>query len=442
MSKFTKMNKELYYGHDYSRVVEELLDNNSLQAIIVFVIDNMKFVNRTLDLSTKDKIMEKMHCFLHNIFGDKIIVGQTGSNEVSLFLTDIKSKEEVIDGIDDFISYAKQGIKIEDTVMRLGITCGIVFTDINESNKKESFDELFEDAQIAMQSALEDDFSSYMIFNRDMALRIERALTVVSELWENINESKFILKFQPLFDVSRGILIGFEVLSRICSDKCGIISPTEFVGLAEKNNLLCDLDRVIFDLACKDIKKVVDMGITNIKFSINVTPMYILKPGFIDDVRKTMQKYNMESRFIAFEITENTVFSSLDDIRRVVGQLNDLGISVYLDDFGSGFSNFVILQELKFARLKLDKTLIDNIGTARNNILVKKILEITEELGIKSVAEGIERKEQLEELEKLRCDIGQGYYFGKPMPFKEMLSYIEECKTNGCLYNGELVLAN
>lgn len=425
----------LGYGTEYIKLVEILLYKAPLQAFIVLNAEAVKFMNGC-KMSNVNNAAEKLYEYGKQALGDDVLISRLSKTEFTMFVTDAKSRENVINGVDSIIEYAKQGIETDDSVARLGVSAGIVF--ISGEDEKTDLSIILRNAQIAMQNAIDDNFASYNVFNKKMAQRIERTIEVVDELRENICNSKFILKFQPLFDVSEGNLIGFEVLSRICSDKHGIISPTEFVGLAEKNNLICDLDRVIFDLACRDIRRVIDLGIKNIKFSINVTPTYILKPGFIDDIQQTMAKHGVDSKYIALEITENTIFSSLDVIREVVGELNRMGISVYLDDFGSGFSNFIILQELKFARIKLDKTLIDKIGKDRNNVLVKKVIEIIDELGIKSVAEGIECKEQLEELAKLKCDIGQGYYFGKPMSFNCMLDYINECRERGSLAVDEI----
>lgn len=427
--------KEVFsYGTEYIKLVEMLLQKAPLQAFIVLNAEAVKFLNGG-KMTNVNNAAEKLYVYGKQAFGEEVVISRLTKTEFTMFVTNAKSRESVIEAVDSIIEYAKQGIKTEQSVARLGVSAGIVF--ISKDDEKSDLSIILRNAQIAMQNAIEDDFSSYMVFNSEMAQRIERTIEVVDELRENICNSKFILKFQPLFDVSEGKLIGFEVLSRICSDKHGIISPTEFVGLAEKNNLICDLDKVIFDLACRDIRRVMDMGIKDIKFSINVTPTYILKPGFIDDIKRTMAKYGVDTEYIALEITENTVFGSLDIIRDVVSELNRLGIAVYLDDFGSGFSNFIILQELKFARIKLDKTLIDTIETDRNNMLVKKVIEIIDELGIKSVAEGIERKEQLEELIKLKCDIGQGYYFGKPMSFNCMIEYINKCQEKGSLMHCE-----
>jgi len=175
------------------------------------------------------------------------------------------------------------------------------------------------------------------------------------------------------------------------------------------------------------------MGTKNIRFSINITPTYAEKPGFIDDVSSVIEKYKMNTDFIAFEFTEDTVFGSYYAMREVMEELNKMGIAIYLDDFGSGFSNFVMLQELKFARVKLDKVLIDKIANDKDNVLVKKVIEMMDALGVKSVAEGIERREQLEALVKLNCDMGQGYYFGKPMTFDQMVNYIDTCQISAAI---------
>jgi len=248
-----KENSIINFGEEFEKSVEKSLYVNPLQAVVVFSVDDMKYVSHSDVNLSKHKIVEKLGSYIQDIFGDDIYIGRTGSSEFAVFLNKPKSRIDVIDGVDRIISYAKKGFDSDKETVSLIVIAGINF--IEKAEGEISVHKIIENAEIAMQNARDDDFLSYMIFNDEMERQIERTLGVIKEIKENINENKFVLKYQPLFDVSAGKLVGFEILSRINSEKYGIISPKEFVKIAEKNNLYVILIRQSLILHSEKLKK-------------------------------------------------------------------------------------------------------------------------------------------------------------------------------------------
>lgn len=231
-------------------------------------------------------------------------------------------------------------------------------------------------------------------------------------------ESAFSLYYQPQFNVKTSDLRGFEALIRWRDKELGDISPALFIPLAEETGLIIPIGTWVLNTAFSTLKK------WQIKYnfkgimSVNISPKQLKQHNFIDELQNLLVRYNLSPSSIELEITEGIMIENMDDTVSKLKQIKEMGIRVSLDDFGTGYSSLSYLQMLPLDTLKIDKSFIKNI-TAKDGIqanITNSIINMVSKMGLDTIAEGVEKNDQLEILKKFDCNIIQGYLRGKPMP--------------------------
>ena len=237
-----------------------------------------------------------------------------------------------------------------------------------------------------------------------------------------IQNQEFKIVYQPKIELKTNKVSSCEALVRWYRN--GIyISPSKFIPLFEKNRFIIKLDKYIFKQVCKDIKIINEkIKTTNIiNFSINISKEHFAYENFIEEYIKIIKQTNVPINIIELEITESASEYKGINLAKIIENLKNKGFKIALDDFGTGYSSLSMLQELNIDTLKIDKSFIDKLET---NSIIKYIIEMSKDLNIKTVAEGVEKKEQVEFLKKMGCDMVQGYYYAKPLNLNEFINYM------------------
>lgn len=240
----------------------------------------------------------------------------------------------------------------------------------------------------------------------------------IKDIEKAIENNEFKIYYQPLVS-SKGIIIGVEALARWISPKYGNISPNVFMTLLEKSNLIYKFQNKIFEDACIQIKSLNEATNSNIKLSINISPIQFKNDNFINDIRDIINNNNIDSNYIEIEITENYPIHEIEDISVKLEAIKDMGIKIALDDFGTGYNTIKYLADFDFDVVKIDKSFIDKVNEKTD--FIASIIKMIHSIGSKVVSEGVENKEQVELLRDLGSDIMQGYFFYKPLTLNELL---------------------
>lgn len=233
--------------------------------------------------------------------------------------------------------------------------------------------------------------------------------------------------FQPIIDVQSGMVTGFEALARLQSDTLGMVSPLEFIPLAEKNRLIIALDEQMLEKSCKFLKKLDEKGHHRLSVAVNVSALHLLHPDFIPRVTDTISRLQVNAERIDIEITESVFASDYDACNRIISRLQQLGMKVSIDDFGAGYSSLARQKSLRVDCLKIDKFFIDQLlSTEPDKRLTGDIISMAHKLGYNVVAEGVEYESQLEYLKENKCDRFQGFLIAKPLDEADALEFIEK----------------
>jgi EAL domain-containing protein (putative c-di-GMP-specific phosphodiesterase class I)/GGDEF domain-containing protein len=290
------------------------------------------------------------------------------------------------------------------------------------------------DPQILLQNILlalhkpEDGDVNYHFFTRAFAESQVRKDEVAQELQEAITtpgSPKLWLAYQPQFDLESGKLVGFESLARFNSTKYGFVPPNEFIAIAEEKHLIITLGEHILRRACTFSRELEDLGYPDIIVAVNISVVQLLRADFVEQVLDIVEEYGINKNALELEITETIFFEDFEKLNETIRRLAALGFSLALDDFGVGYSSLARLKELDFNIIKVDRLFTQKImGKDPEHLIYPDIISMAHRLGLKVIAEGVEYLEQAEFLLKHRCDIVQGYLFGKPIPKHEAIELL------------------
>lgn len=256
---------------------------------------------------------------------------------------------------------------------------------------------------------------------------MKERLSLAHDLQTAIRTSQLQLNHQPQINLSNGHVYGSEVLLRWKHSKHGFISPDLFVSIAEDTGLINELTQWVIDQALRDYQQLHLQKHDMHKISINISGKDISLPGFLTYVKGKISEFNIPRDRIIFELTESVMVSDHDKLRKLIDDLRQLGISISIDDYGTGYSSLTYISQLKFDELKIDKVFILDLDqSTRNLTIVKTTIDMAKNLDLKVVAEGVESGSIEKKLKESGCDIGQGYYYSKPLPFEQYLTWLEQ----------------
>ncbi len=245
-----------------------------------------------------------------------------------------------------------------------------------------------------------------------------------------IEAGEFVVHYQPEMDIATGELRGFEALARWEDPNRGIVMPDAFIELAETTGLIVPLGRAILTLACQQmatLHRSIPCGTVRPWISVNVSGCQLTRPDFVDEVASVLQASGLDPDTLWLEITETVLMADLDASRRALDRLRGLGVHMSIDDFGTGWSSLAQLKRFPVEQLKIDRSFTAGVGRdADDTTIITAIIAMAHSLGISVVAEGVETTTHLAALGQLRCDIGQGYLWSRPMPFDTIASWTEQ----------------
>ncbi|MCM3241373.1 EAL domain-containing protein [Cytobacillus oceanisediminis] len=261
-----------------------------------------------------------------------------------------------------------------------------------------------------------------MEMNQQAMVRLE----LESYLRKALQKNEFFLCYQPLIDLETGNLYGSEALIRWNHPKLGLVSPGEFIPLAEETGLIKDIGGWVLGSACKQNKRWQMLGYKSLSISVNVSAYQFQQPGFLQEVKMALELSGMEPQYLTLELTESTMLRNVEHSIQVMQSLQNIGVKVSIDDFGTGYSSLSYLKDLPINTLKIDRSFINNLRLNTSDVaIVKAIITMGHGLAVKVVAEGVETQEQIELLKELKCHYAQGFYIHKPLmtsEFEEGLS--------------------
>lgn len=392
-----------------------------IHAVYFIDLDNFKTVNDTLGHEYGDELLVKTSQILTSIIGESGMLARAGGDEFLIFKENISTKEAAIEFAAQLTEAFRYPLYINGEAIYVSMSVGISLYPENGLSPNA----LIKNADIAMYKSKDTGKNKYTMFDAKMEEELNRNTLIVEVLRSAIDNNEIYIQYQPLIELSTNMVIGFEALMRIRSDRIGFLKPNEFIPVAEESGLIVELSSWLIKEACRFNKSLIDRGFVPRPVSVNVSSVQINRPGFVNMLSEILNDTGLPPEYLELEITESTLVSSIMDATELLTKLQKLGVKVSLDDFGTGYSSLNYLTRLPINTLKIDKSFIDNIHiNHKDSCIAQSIIQLAHSLNIKVVAEGVEQESQLQLLKNQKCDIIQGFIFSKPLHPDEFVDVV------------------
>ena len=401
------------------KAVRYAAENSHLIAVILIDVKDMKLINKEYGYSTGDRLLKEIGNRLKDLFTGVDFVAKVGDDKFGVLIYAFKNLEKLSGKIEKILkkiegTYTIHGFKIPAEI-KMGIS-------IYPKDGK-SYEDLYKNSEIALLKAKETPGKKFEFFSKSSYSEISRILNLKSKIREIIQKNSIKMYYQPIVFLKDEKIFAFESLFRLITEKNSIIMPKDIIPTAEKTGLIIDLGEKIIDSVINFSRTVPE----KIKLSINISPVQLNQPDFDKNLLNKLAKAEINPEKLIIEITESAVMENVGESIKKLRNLKDHGIKVSIDDFGTGYSSLNYLKKLPADFLKIDISFVSGIGKDKSDeMIVKTIISMAKNLGMKAIAEGIENEDQLRFLKQEGCDLGQGFYFGKPYPQNEINRILEK----------------
>lgn len=409
--------------------VQELLDSryrrHELSALLLLDINRFKVINDSLGHDIGDRMLavigQRLHASLRS-GGD--LVARVGGDEFLILLTELRQSGDAMLCAERFHQSLSEAFHVGGHEIHATASIGIA---LNHGDRQRAED-LLRDADIALnQAKARGKDQPYVLFDSAMYDQMVLLMQLERDLRRALEQREFEVFYQPIINLASGALKGFEALARWKHPERGLISPADFIPVAEETMLIVPLGRAVLRDACRRLATWTRcyperMPIT---VCVNLSSRQLLDGGLFDDIRRILAETDCNPAFLELEITESVLIDNSDTARTLLNKLRDLSIRLSLDDFGTGYSSLSYLHQFPFDTIKIDRTFIQTMHDSDGRLeIVRAIIALARALGKNVVAEGLETLEQIDLLTKLGCDFGQGYYFARPMDARATESFL------------------
>ena len=410
--------------------LEQFINNTLAQArrhqqefaLLFLDLDRFKNINDTIGHEAGDLILQIIAERLRSAVRSTDTVARLGGDEFVLVITDVKKTESVALIAQNILKNILQVIVVKGQEIYLTTSIGISLYPFDGYNMQT----LMKNADLALYRSKEHGRNNYQFYTPEMTSKAQEKMALQNALAHALVKNEFSLNYQPKMDIKTRRITGIEALLRWKNKDYGTITPDEIISLAEETGLIIPVSDWVVKMACKQLKAWRHAGLTSLTMAINCSPRQFKQSTFVDEILEVITQMEIPAQLLEIEVTESTIMQEPENTLRILYALKDLGIKIVIDDFGTGYWSLNNLRRLSVDKIKIDKTFIKQIAVDDTSAsIVSAIIAMASRLGIVSIAEGVETKEQFDFLAREGCTEIQGYYLTQPLTDQLMTKFLQ-----------------
>ncbi|SDD78576.1 putative bifunctional diguanylate cyclase/phosphodiesterase [Aquimonas voraii] len=391
-------------------------------AVLFIDLDHFKHVNDAHGHHVGDQLLQQAARRIGLALRGSDTVSRQGGDEFIALLPDLKDPQEATPVCRALLRALSTPFEIEGHSLHLSASIGVA----SSPTDSEDIDTLLRCADMAMYEAKNAGRNRAQFFRSELEERARRQARLEAELRTALRERQLFVELQPQIDLASHNITCIEALVRWQHPERGPVGPLEFIPFAEESHLIVAVGIEVIRLACEARAALREDLDDSVPIAINVSALQLADPGFLDHFNSEVDRHALSGHQIELEITERALVADIDTTRELLQQLRVLGVKVAIDDFGTGYSNLALLHRLPLSRLKIDRSFITDIDSRRSaQEICRAVCALASSLELKVVAEGVESSPQLELIQGLGCDAGQGYVFARPMRLPELRRWLK-----------------
>lgn len=402
--------------------IEHAKHSNKRVGVISMDLDRFKNINDSLGHQIGDEFLKQIAHRLQSFSEKTSITVRFGGDAFIIILPIISRKEEIVALIHEIVSVVEKPLVHGDLELMMTASIGIsIFPDDGDTPEI-----LIRNADTAMHKVKDNGRNGYEFFEANMNEYASERLMLENNLRRALEREEFVLFYQPQFDSKTEKVIGVEALIRWRLSNGDIVSPADFIPILEETGLIIPVGEWILLEACRQHRRWIEIGLPPIPISINISAIQFHDSDFLIMLADVIKRSGIDPKYLDLEVTESVVMRQPEVVITQLESIKAMGISLSLDDFGTGFSSLSYLRYFPLDRLKIDQSFVRGLAVASvNEAIIESVVALGKSLKIKTIAEGVETKEELNFLRKLQCDEIQGYYFSRPLPIEEFVKWFK-----------------
>lgn len=386
-----------------------------LYGVLFMDIDRFKVINDSVGHTVGDELLRAFGQRVQALLRPHDTIARFGGDAFAVLLEDIRTPSNATYVAERICSDFATPLTLSSRDLFVTASIGIAFGN----GGGEHPDQVLRDAEVAMYRAKKSTGAKYVVFETGMHAHAVERMKLETDLRSALERKEFSVYYQPIVSSQTGQIVGFEALVRWQHPERGMVSPADFVPIAEETGFIVSIDRMVLKTACAQMREwQLSMPDNPLQFvSVNVSNEHMAQPDMVNQVERILETTGLKPEYLKLEITENVIIKNTESILDRLHRLRTLGVQLYIDDFGTGYSSLSYLHRLPINGFKIDRSFIKRLGNnGENQEIVKTIMLLAKDMRVKVVAEGVETGNQLAQLSSLQCDFWQGYLSSKPVP--------------------------
>jgi diguanylate cyclase (GGDEF)-like protein len=418
----TNLPNRLVLNDRISQAIRLTRRRETVTAVIFLDLDRFKYINDSLGHAIGDQLLQSVSQRLLANVRDSDTVTRQGGDEFVILLSEIAQTGDAAISAAKLLRSLVAPHFIAGHELHIDGSIGISVHPVDGGDAET----LIKNAETAMYHAKENGRNNFQYFTAEMNLKVVERQSLESSLRRALEREEFLLHYQPKVNLNTGKITSVEALIRWQHPGRGLVSPAQFVPIAEDSGLILPIGRWVLREACRQARTWQDTGLPPVPMAVNVSAAEFRQIDFVESVRTILQETGLESRYLELELTESVLMDDAKFTASVLGKLRDMGIHLAVDDFGTGYSSLSYLREFPIDILKIDRSFVNQITSdSGDSTIVNAIVSMGKSLKHLVVAEGIETNEQRAYLQARHCEEGQGYLFSRPLPAAQFADLLQ-----------------